>query len=215
MIPLKRHGAGILPRKIKRWFAADLDPRRAEKVFDEFDRIRRYEAWQTHCRLHLTRPLPANAGQGPVVDQGFVTLNVMPPAVAAELITEVDRQHDAARLTRDSAKLKGYQLDDPALLQRLLEAVLTSAVDHHCLEFFRSEYMVYWYTPSRTAASEEPASASFRWHCDQGPRTHLKLLVYLNDYREHGGGTSYLDLAASAAVARTGYLFARGERRTD
>lgn len=215
MIPLNRHGPGILLRKIKRWFEPDLDPRRVEKVFDEFDRIRRYEAWQTHCRLHLTRPLAANAGQGPVVELGFVTLKVMSPTLATELITDIEQRQDVARLKRDSAKLEGYELADPALVQRLLDAVLTSAVDHHCLEFFRSEYMVYWYTLSRTAVSEEAASVSFRWHCDQGPRTHLKLLVYLNDYREHGGGTSYLDLAGSAAVARTGYMFARGSRRTD
>jgi hypothetical protein len=68
---------------------------------------------------------------------------------------------------------------------------------------------------SRTAPSTAPASVSFRWHCDKGPRSHLKLLVYLNDYSEHGGGTSYLDLAGSEAVARTGYMFARGRRRTD
>ncbi len=215
MIPLNRHGPGILLRKIKRWFEPDLDPQRVQKVFDEFDRIRRYEAWQTHCRLHLTRPLPADAGQGPIVEQGFVTLKVMAPLVAAELLAEVGREQDVARLKRDSSKLEGYELDKPALVSRVLDAALTGEVDHHCLEFFRSEYMVYWYTLARTAPSEAPASVSFRWHCDQGPRTHLKLLVYLNDYREHGGGTSYLDLAGSAAVARTGYMFARGQRRTD
>jgi hypothetical protein len=52
------------------------------------------------------------------------------------------------------------------------------------------------------------------WHCDRGPRAHLKLLVYLNDYSEHGGGTAYLDLESSSAVANSGYLFARGRRRT-
>ena len=215
MLPLNRDGPALLLRKIKRWFEPDLDPRRVQKVFDEFDRIRRYEAWQIHCRLHLTRPLTATAGQGPVVAQGFVTLTVMAPALATKLLAEVDRQHHSARLTHDAAKLGDYQLDDPALVLRLLETALTSAVDQHCLEFFRSEYMVYWYTLARTAAGEAPASAAFRWHCDEGPRTHLKLLVYLNDYRDHGGGRSYLDLAGSAAVARTGYMFARGQRRTD
>jgi hypothetical protein len=38
--------------------------------------------------------------------------------------------------------------------------------------------------------------------------------VYLNDYSEHGGGTAYLDLDSSKAVADSGYLFARGRRRT-
>ena len=128
MLPLNRDGPALLLRKIKRWLEPDLDPRRVQKVFDQFDRIRRYEAWQTHCRLHLTRPLAATAGQGPVVAQGFVTLTVMAPALAAKLLAEVDRQHHSARLTHDSAKLEGYQLDDPALVLRLLETALTSTV---------------------------------------------------------------------------------------
>ena len=215
MIPLNRHGPGILLKKIKRWFEPNLDPNRVGRVFDEFDRIRGYEAWQDYCRPQLTRPLPPSAPPGPVIAQGYAPLRVMSAPQATQLLAVVSDAESVAPLKRDSAKLEGYTLADPAVVARLLENALSAEVDRHCLEFFRSEYLVYWYTLSRTAPGTAPASVSFRWHCDQGPRTHLKLLVYLNDYREHGGGTSYLDLAGSAAVARTGYMFARGQRRSD
>lgn len=215
MIPLNRYGPGILLRKLKRWFEPDLDPQRVVDVFDEFDRVRGFAAWQAHCRTQLKRALPGDTDQAPVVAQGYTTLPVMSADAAAGLLRAVSQDQEIARLKRDSAKLEGYQLDNPELVARLLEASLSAAVDAQALRFFRSEYMVYWYTLSRTAPSSEPASVSFRWHCDKGPQAHLKLLVYLNDYTEHGGGTSYLDLAGSTAVSRTGYMFARGQRRTE
>lgn len=215
MIPLNRHGPGILLRKFKRWFEPDLDPQRVVRVFDDFDRVRGFAAWQALCRARLARALPDAADHAPVVERGYTALPVMSAATAAELLQAVSHDQEIARLKRDSAKLEGYELADPTLVARLLEAALSADVDREVLSFFRSEYMVYWYTLSRTVPSKEPASVSFRWHCDKGPHAHLKLLVYLNDYAEHGGGTSYLDLAGSAAVARTGYMFARGRRRTE
>lgn len=215
MIPLNRHGPGILLSKLKRWFEPDLDPQRVVDVLDEFDRVRGFAAWQAHCRAQLERPLPDDASSASIVERGYTTLPVMSAETAAELLKAVSQDQEIARLKRDSAKLEGYQLDNPELASRLLEASLGAAVDAQLLSFFRSEYLVYWYTLSRTAPSSEPASVSFRWHCDKGPQAHLKLLVYLNDYTEHGGGTSYLDLASTKAVGRTGYLFARGQRRTE
>ena len=215
MIPLNRHGPGILLRKIRRWFEPNLDPNRVTRVFDEFDRVRGYEAWHEYCRTQLQRPLPPNVMPGPLITQGYASLRVMSAQQATQLLASAGDADSLVQLKRDSAKLEGYALSDPALVAQLLEHALCADVDRQCLEFFRSEYLVYWVTLSRTAPGTAPASVSFRWHCDKGPRTHLKLLVYLNDYREHGGGTSYLDLAGSAAVARTGYMFARGQRRSD
>jgi hypothetical protein len=164
----------------------------------------------------MTRTPPP--GNGQVSKNGFV---VVKPAISRDvahaLLAAVgaDGHKEPERLKRDSAKLEGYALEDPTLLRRLAQSALTPEIDTHCLDFFGSEYFVYWCTLSRTAPQEDgPANVSFMWHCDRGPRAHLKLLVYLNDYSEHGGGTSYLDLDASEAVARSGYVFARGKRRT-
>lgn len=218
MIPLNRHGPAVLMRKVRRWFEPDLDPGRVAKVFEEYDGRRGYAAWHARCKAALARPLASpGGGSGPVTRQGFVTHPVMSPAQAAELLAAagVEQGKEPERLKLDSAKLKGYNLEDPALLRRLARSALTPEIDAHCLDFFGSEYFIYWCTLTRTAPlSESAATVSFMWHCDRGPRTHLKLLVYLNDYSEHGGGTSYLDLDASEAVARSGYVFARGKRRT-
>ncbi|HWH74455.1 MAG TPA: hypothetical protein VNV16_09375 [Methylibium sp.] len=214
MIPLNRRGPAILARKIRRWFEPDLDPARVERVFAEFDDQRGYAAWHARCRAALERPLPVRERPGPVVAQGFAVEQVLSREAAAGLLAEARGERQPGRLKLDSAKLEGYGLDDPSLVRRLAEGALTPAVDAHCLEFFRSEYFVYWCTLSRTAPVAGPANVSFMWHCDRGPRAHLKLLLYLNDHSEHGGGTSYLDLAASDAVARSGYVFARGRRRT-
>lgn len=214
MIPLNRHGPAILLRKVKRWLEPDLDPSRVERVFTDFDDHRGYAAWHARCQAGLTRPLPERDAPGDVVKNGFAVQQVMSRETAADLLAAASGDQNVAQLKRDSAKLEGYDLANPALVNRLIESALTVEVDAHCLEFFRSEYFVYWYTLSRTAPIEGPASVSFMWHSDRGPRTHLKLLVYLNDYSEHRGGTSYLDLTASEAVAKTGYVFARGRRRT-
>jgi hypothetical protein len=217
MIPLNRHGPAVLIRKARRWLEPDLDPRRVGRVFEEFDDRGGYAAWHAQCKAALRRPQALPEAPGPVVRDGFVVKQAMSQEQAGELLAAVgalDGQ-GAERLKRDSAKLEGYPLDDPSLLRSLAQAALTSEIDAHCLDFFGSEYFVYWCTVSRTAPLAEGApTVSFKWHCDRGPRAHLKLLVYLNDYREHGGGTSYLDLDASDAVARSGYLFARGKRRT-
>ncbi len=215
MIPLNRHGPAILLRKAKRWLEPALDPARVGRVFEEFDVDRGYADWHAQCRAALARPLPASSASSPVVRDGFAVQQAMAPESAAALLAAAGTGQAPGRLKRDSAKLEGYELDDPALVARLVDAALPAPVDDACLGFFASEYFVYWTTLARTAPVEGPASVSFMWHCDRGPRAHLKLLVYLNDHREHGGGTSYLDLAASDAVARSGYVFARGKRRTD
>lgn len=213
MIPLTRHGPAILLRKAKRWFEPDLDPARVARVFEEFDGRRGYGAWHARCKAVAARSVPEPGASGVLATQGFAVHRVMSSRLAGELLAAASAGQ-VARLKRDSAKLEGYDLADATLVRRLIEGALTAEVDAHCLEFFGSEYFVHWYTLSRTEPVEGPASVSFKWHCDQGPSAHLKLLVYLNDYSEHAGGTSYLDLASSDAVAMSGYVFARGRRRT-
>lgn len=217
MIPLNRHGPAVLMRKLKRWLEPDLEPGRVARVFEEYDDRRGYAAWHAQCRAALARPLPAGGEPQAVTRKGFLVSQAMPHQKARELLGAVGAADgkQPERIKRDSGKLEGYGLDDPALLRLLAGNALTPELDAQCLGFFQSEYFVYWCTLSRTAAQEEgPANVSFMWHCDRGPRAHLKLLVYLNDFSEHGGGTSYLDLEESEAVARSGYVFARGKRRT-
>jgi hypothetical protein len=100
------------------------------------------------------------------------------------------------------------------MVEEILSAALPEMVDDRLVRFFGSEYLVHWFTLTRTAPAPEQPSVSFRWHCDKGPRAHVKLLVYLNATEEHGGTTSLIDLAETARVARTGYVFGPSGRRT-
>ena len=95
-----------------------------------------------------------------------------------------------------------------------MEAFLTPEVGERVVRFFGSQYLVYWYSVHRAVPVPELKFNSFRWHCDKGPRAHLKLLVYLNDYAEHGGGTEFLDLESTRKLATTGYVFGRVKTRT-
>ena len=138
----------------------------------------------------------------------------MSPDVAAGLLAAARTDQQPTRLKRNAANLEGYTVDDPLLLRRLAEAALTPEVDAQCLAYFGSEYYIHWSMLSRTEPVADPPTVSFMWHCDRGPSSPLKLLVYLNDHAEHGGGTSYLDRDGSEAVARSGYLFGDAKRRS-
>lgn len=213
MIPLSRFTLPILADKLRKLFQPALDPARVQRVFHEFDVTRGYDAYAAWCREQYDRELP-DADASPLLQQGFQTLDVLDPRVAAELVARASAENSLALLKRDSGKLKGYHLEDQAWIDLLFSHALTPAVDALCRRYFRSEYLVHWFALSVTAPSREPASVSFRWHCDKGPTSHLKLLVYLNGVEAHGGGTAFVGLDDTQAVARTGYLFARGRKRT-
>ncbi len=213
MIPFSRFTLAILADKIRKFFQPALDPARVRRVFDEFDGKRGYDAHSAWCRERCARELPP-VDACPLLDRGFTALDVMDASTAADLLARASADRVLAALKRDSSKLKGYDISDPELIDTLLSHALSPAVDALCLRFFRSEYLVHWFALSVTPPGSEPASVSFRWHCDKGPTSHLKLLVYLNGVEAHGGGTAFVGLADTAAVGRTGYLFARGRKRT-
>jgi hypothetical protein len=57
------------------------------------------------------------------------------------------------------------------------------------------------------------AMISFRWHADNGPRAHLKIILYLDGPDSHDGATSFLDRQTTEAIAAAGYLFPKNEDR--
>lgn len=213
MIPLSRFTLPILADKVRKFFQPALDPARVQRVFRQFDVERGYDEYRAWCREQLARKVPAD-DVCQLLARGFEVVDVMDPTTASDLTSRASANTALAALKRDSNKLKGYGIHDPQLMDALFSQALSPKVDALCLRFFRSEYLVHWFALSVTPPGNEPASVSFRWHCDKGPTSHLKLLVYLNGVEAHGGGTAFVDLADTAAVARTGYLFARGRKRT-
>ncbi|MCC7410082.1 MAG: 2OG-Fe(II) oxygenase [Gammaproteobacteria bacterium] len=210
---LLRHTPAVLIAKLRKLFEPALDPARVQRTFAQYDQQRGYAAHHVYCRSRCTRPAPEPAACA-LLDQGFQTIEVMSPDAAGTLLARVRAGSAIAKLKYDSDRLEGYRIDDPQLREAVLSAALCAPVDALATRFFRSEYFVHWFTLSRTDPAAARAPVSFRWHCDKGPREHLKLLLYLNDPTEHGGGTAFMNLADTAAVARSGYLFARGHDRT-
>jgi hypothetical protein len=201
-------GRRLLRKVFKPW----LDPGRAERVYREFDEERGFRAYHELCRAAFTRE--PKAPTAPINETGFEYLEVMSQARADDLLRRATATAPVTYLKKDTRDLEGFRVRDPRLVEEILSAALPEVVDDRAVRFFGSEYLVYWFTLARTAPAAEQESVSFRWHCDKGPRGHLKLLVYLNASDEHGGNTALLDLAGTARVAGTGYPFGPAARRS-
>lgn len=205
----ERRGGRLLRNIFKPW----LDPGRPERVYREFDEERGFRAYHERCRAAFARD--AKAPNAPINEAGFEHLEVMSQARAEDLLARAAATGPLTYVKKDTRSLEGFRLGDPRLVEEILGTALPAAVDDRAVRFFGSEYLVHWFTLARTAPAPEQKSVSFRWHCDKGPRGHLKLLVYLNATDEHGGNTALVDLAGTARVARTGYLFGPAARRSD
>ena len=200
-----------MPLNLRKYFEPAFDPRRIDENTAEYDQRRGYAAYHAHCRAQA--PVTKTASSPTL--QGFEVLpGLVPPARAVTLREHVIAAAEFSLLKKNARDLHGYRLRDRAQIADLFAAVLRPDVDALARNFLGCEYLVHWMTVAATQPSKQPSSISFRWHCDKGPTEHLKLMVYLNDAEEHGGGTAFLPPRASAAVAATGYLFGRAKKRT-
>ncbi len=193
-------------------YKRELDPRRAERVYREYDDARGYADYHRRCQAQFARARPAHS-ESALRQRGFEYLNVLEPARAAAILERLETEHGLSLLKKDSRDLEGFRVA-PEFIVETLDAVLTPAVDDKLAGFFGSEYLVHWVTYSMAPRAPEQASVSFRWHCDRGPRAHLKLIVYLNPTADHGGNTEFIELADTARIGQRGYLFGWTKTRT-
>lgn len=96
----------------------------------------------------------------------------------------------------------------------LMEKVFIDAVDRRIAAHFQSEYLPLWCRFYRNDPDGD-AGISFKWHCDGGPTTHLKILLYLNASEGCGGNTQFLDRDTTDAFKRIGYVFCDTTERLD
>ena len=211
MRPLGMQLPAFLLRWLRRLYRAELDPDRANRVYREYDVERGYARYHEVCRAQFQRSVPPDNGS--LAAQGFHYLNVLDEGSAETIIRRVESEHDLSYVKKDTKDLKGFHLGEE-MIAEILASVLTAAVDRQLVGFFRSEYLVHWVTCTVTPRADEQASVSFRWHCDKGPRAHLKLLVYLNATEEHGGNTEFIGLEDTSSVAARGYLFGWTQARS-
>lgn len=85
-------------------------------------------------------------------------------------------------------------------------AAVIPKLDLYLSSYFRSEYMPLFVRYYRNKPGDDKPYAA-GWHCDAGPRKHLKILIYLNPSDESGGNTAFLDYDTTMRFDEAGYLF--------
>jgi hypothetical protein len=188
------------PRKGK------LDPRWALHTKQHFEIESGYADYYDFCRSRAPRARDAVASA--LVEIGREQFPVTTAAAAGELEREIVARFKDFPTAEKAPHLTVFEIDDLDFRKKMLETILTEEVDARVARFFGCEYFVYGGMVSRSSPVDELGLNSFRWHCDRGPRAHLKLIYYLNDAAEHGGGTDFLDLEATRRLEPTGYVFA-------
>ena len=196
-----------------RFYKPGFDAGRAQRVYREYDTDRRYGEYHAYCQSLFRRELEPAPGTA-LQQRGFEYFTPLDEHEAARQCRDLLRNHSSGLIKKDSKHLEGFHVDDKAWVKELLAQVLAGPLDQRIVAYFKSEYLLHWVTFSVTRQAREQGSVSFRWHCDKGPRTHLKLITYLNPTEEHGGNTEFIDLEGSEAVARRGYLFGWSKSRS-
>jgi len=202
-----------MTRLRNRFYKPELDAGRAQRVYRDYDSDRRYGEYHAHCQARFKRELEPEPGTA-LQRQGFEYFTPLNEVEAGHRCRELLKNHSSRLIKKDSKHLEGFHVEDMAWVEAFLSRVLDGSLDQRIVEYFKSEYLLHWLTFSVTRQAREQDSVSFRWHCDKGPSTHLKLIVYLNPTAEHGGNTEFIDLEGSEAVARRGYLFGWSKTRT-
>lgn len=199
---------------ISRLIRPELDSGRVARVFRHYDRGCGYDRFHAHCRMNFRRDMPEAVTELEI--RGVEQLRVWSDAEADRVLGRIRRDFRVVPFRRNADRVHEYRIDDARFAREIFAAVLTPAVDARLVRFFRSEYFVHWFAITRSQPRRLENFNSFLWHCDRGPRAHLKLLVYLNGNVTHGGSTEFLDFAATRAFERSGYLFGDvANRRSD
>ncbi|QBG35223.1 GSCFA domain-containing protein [Litorilituus sediminis] len=137
----------------------------------------------------------------PLADNHIHVLrNHFPPELCQSLIEEYENNSTG--------------IQHPSVLEVLLPQVFNDALDEQIRSYFNSEYCIFWWSIYKVENHNEQEYYYTKWHCDGGPENHLKVITYLNGYEEHGSDTSYLDIEASNALKKVGYLFNNMEDRS-
>jgi hypothetical protein len=93
-----------------------------------------------------------------------------------------------------------------SVLSVLLPQIFNQELDQQLISYFKSEYCVFWWAIYKIDDQISEQDYSTKWHADFGPRKHLKVLTYLNDYDEHGSDTTYLNVETTNKLKEVGYI---------
>lgn len=134
-------------------------------------------------------------------DHKSIVRNHLPRELCSSLIEEF------------KADPRGIQ--DPSVLSVLLPEVFTDELDRLLISYFQSEYHVFWWSIYEVTSGMEAEDDGYfaKWHCDGGPKEHLKVIVYLNDYEEHKSDTGFLGKDETDTLKDIGYMFTKLDTR--
>ena len=136
----------------------------------------------------------------PLGDTGYDVVPCLAPGTVAH----------ALALALDGAGRSRIPALDDDELRHLLDLVLSPTLDAVIKGAFKTDYAVIFAgsDTSRPGAEADPAAnASYRWHCDAGPKMHLKVLVYLDEADSHDGATTVADRLTTDRFKEAGYVF--------
>ena len=141
------------------------------------------------------------------------------PRIATTFVDRVDRFENIIHV--DDAAYWRSVMDadieslacDIDLRMSFLDAVIPE-LDAEISTYFLSEYMPMFLRFYINKPDDDLPYAA-KWHCDAGPRKHLKLLLYLTDTVETGGNTEFLDYDTTMRLDECGYLFCDLNQRVD
>ncbi len=172
---------------------------------EEYDKERGYEHYHQYCQS-IFPPTNKSESETALNRLGVQHLSILNEQLSKSTLHVFEQQ--AKRNTQkeniDYSEILVHE--DQEFLHDLFKKIFTPSFDTILTHHLGSEYCIYWHT-ILCAMPSPIARRSFLWHCDKGPSSHVKLLVYLNGTDEHGGNTMFLDRPTTSAFTKTGYLF--------
>lgn len=143
--------------------------------------------------------------------QGYDCVPAISEETASALMNYLKTEHLDKQRPEASPFQESFPLKEKRLFMDLLEEVFRDEIDDMILSYFQSEYAILFCSMVITypvGGREVPIEqVSFRWHCDTSPEYHLKVLVHLNDVREHHGGTRCINIEQTRPFKDIGYAF--------
>lgn len=167
-----------------------LNTKDAAEVYDYYDVGMSYHLLSQSARQEMKRGIRSSST---LKDEGLIVHSVFSAEVSKALSLQCQNE--------------SQQLNTPAVMKQLFRRVFSGETDQLLCDYFQSEYTPLWYKFESATYESKMDARSFKWHCDSGPRNHLKLLIYLNDYEIHEGTTLFLNRKSSEAFIDAGYAF--------
>ncbi|MGD9850326.1 MAG: hypothetical protein AB7T38_03560 [Nitrospirales bacterium] len=203
----------MLSNLFRRTPKLDLDPERALQTYALFDDRQGYQSYAHHCRERFSGTI--DSAPGLLTQQGLEHVSILNPPEAGELLSQALTRTDESMTNKPQIDYSDILIiRDKVFLETWFRKIFQTALTAKLTGYFQSHFLIYWYTFLKAKPADQ-AVRSFLWHCDKGPSAHLKILLYLNDMKEHRGNTIFLDRATTARFAQSGYVFGSVKKRTD